>query len=299
MALPLLPAALVALRAVTAGRAALAARSMLESPAGRRVAGHWAARRYRDQQANSAAQSAAPRPASAPPSPSDNVRRAREFYGRAARHFGVPRPSGNQLMAFAQQEAQQRSQKQGTDEATSSLRQLAARTAATAAAMGTLRLATRDFGRGIEERVAALRMYSPTLNTAAAKVEHRELLRQIERARRTAWSSAALLQARSDLADAKEPYVTGWQNISNVGSLGATKVKTWLIEALPTIASVLPPGLKAVAHNLEILADIGKKFEEKQAGLQGEFKDYLRTTSQGRYPMNPSPDEMHGRGGRR
>ncbi len=267
MPLPLLPAALLALRAVgmTAGRSGLIAA----------------------RQAMAIGQS---RTWSSIAAPSANTLAAREFYSQAARHYGTPRPSGMQLMQFAQQQTSN----QGAVEASSSLRAMALRAAGVTTALIALRTATKDAGRGIEERAQALRMFSPTINTAAALSERAALMRELGSARRVGGSTAALMAARSQLADARQPYADAATNVGNALATAFTKFQTTILASLPAIAAAIAPRNTALLKVLTKIAKSAEALERKQGGIQSDLKGFFRETSQGRFPMSPTPDEMRG-----
>ncbi len=286
MPVPLLPAALMALRTIgpMVGRAGLqAARAAMANPDTRRITWSAARQAFQGDRRNNG-------PTTPPPSPSANTQAAREFYGQAARHYGTPRPSGTQLMQFAKDQSKQ----QEPDQAGPSLKRLAVTTVGLTAAFASLRMMTRDYGATIKERAEAFQRLNPTIAAAAAVSRREDLLRQFRSAEQEAPSTKGLLEARTFRDNAAQPFGSEIQRSMNILATTLTNLQGAALLLLDKVG--IDDALQAVNDKLAELTDAERK---KAAGPQQDFRQWLRDTAAGRYPKSPTPEELAGGAGRR
>ena len=200
----------------------------------------------------------------------------------AAQALGTPNPTEQQVARFAADRNRQQSEETG--------RTIFGRLGRAAIGLTTsffaLKLATRDYTRGVEGAAERLRVFSPHVGAAAARFDFRRLQLMVDEGRRTGGSTAALIDARSRRLEAAAPFRNELTNFGNLAQTAVTNFQSEILRRLDEwgVDDAMRRVNEWLAENLDI--DLFGGDDE----LQGRFKKLLDLANSS--PRGLTPDEM-------
>lgn len=268
-----------------AGRGGLtAARSLANNPGGRRAMAT-AFNRFRRRRRRR-------RDDADLPDEQDDEQRRRDFLA-AGRHFGTPRPTSRQVGQFKQDQRHQEEAAKLTDR----FRSLGKGLLAAGAGLAVWRVAMRDYTGAVGNAAERLRAFSPVVNEATARAQRAEVLRTVAESRAVGGSTAALLQAQAERADALQPFSSQATNFGNTVRTAVTDFQTSILTTLDKWG--VDDAIGYLTTWLKIILRIKEDEKADAAGVNRPLKEFLEETAQGKFPRSLSPEELRDRQRRR